>query len=237
MRAASDTQRTAGARLGGPRPGRTAVGADRAGGGGGHVVPARYRPGGARRAQVELYSWVRRRGWRRCLRHRPDHGALGTGNADKRSGGLWVSEPSFCRLGRWRSCRARPPSARSCRPARPCPVGHAQGGCVATAASGGSAPGPPARYRPLVAPQRQSPAWQPHAEPGGRGGDDAPPHAACGAGDGASAATPSRLAWVPASQPSHGGPAGRAGAGSSRPESPGPTLARLPRRQRPRRDG
>src|SRR5215217_7883274 len=131
MRAASDTQRTAGARLGGPRPGRTAVGADRAGGGGGHVVPARYRPGGARRAQGGLYSWIRRRGWRRCLRHRPDPGALGTGNADKRSGGLWVSEPSFCRLGRWRSCRARPPSARSCRPARPCPVGHAQGGCVA----------------------------------------------------------------------------------------------------------
>src|SRR5215216_2205682 len=132
MRAASDTQRTAGARLGGPRPGRTAVGADRAGGGGGHVVPARYRPGGARRAQVELYSWVRRRGWRRCLRHRPDPAALGTGSADTRSGGLWVPEPSFCRLGRWRSCRARPPSARSCRPARPCPVGHPQGGCVAT---------------------------------------------------------------------------------------------------------
>ena len=53
--------------------------------------------------------------------------------------------------------------------------------------------------------------------------------------NGASAATPSGLTWVPASQPSRGGPAGRAGAGSSRPESPGPTLARLPRRQRPRR--
>ena len=47
------------------------------------------RRDGARQAEVPVLG-VRRLLWRRCWRHQPDHGALGTGSADSRSGGLWA---------------------------------------------------------------------------------------------------------------------------------------------------